>query len=153
MPHRIAATLALLLALGGQANATEVCGWLKETVKRDQFHMFELWLQADGETDFLYQITGAGIVTASMKSHSPGSGTYVLHPRKAEKVWGFGTTLNPPGTIDIGIELHQTPADIFNDAPTPLLAQFSFRRDVPASEKKPPATLAKKQCAAMGKGR
>src|SRR5689334_19555333 len=50
--------------------------------------------------------------------------------------------LNPPGTIDIGTELHQTPADIFNDAPTPLLAQFSFRRDVPAWEKKPPATLA-----------
>lgn len=151
MLARIAATLVLLLALGGQAHATEVCAWLKETLKRDHVYMLELWLQADGETDFLYQITGAGIVTEGSKSHSPGSGTYVLHPRKAEKPWSFGATLNPPGTIDIGVELHQTPADVFDDTPTPILAQFSFHREVPASEKKPPATLAKKQCATLGK--
>jgi hypothetical protein len=34
MFHRIAVALALLLVFGGQANAIEVCGWLKETVKR-----------------------------------------------------------------------------------------------------------------------
>jgi len=151
MLTRIAAALALLLVFGEPAAATEVCAWLKETVKRDHFYMLELWLQADGETDFLYQITGAGIVTEGSKSHSPGSGTYVLHPRKAEKPWEFGTTLNPPATIDIGIELHQTPADIFDDTPTPILAQFMFHREVPATEKKPPATLARKQCATLAK--
>jgi hypothetical protein len=151
MLARIAVALALLLAFGAQSNATEVCAWLKESVKRDQLYMFELWLQADGEMDFLYQITGAGIVTEGSKSHSPGSGTYVLHPHKPEKPWEFGTTLNPPGTIDIGIELHQTPADIFDDTPTPILAQFTFHRDVPAAEKKPPTMLAKKQCATLAK--
>jgi hypothetical protein len=152
MLHRIAATLALLLALGGQANATQVCGWLKETLKRDRLLEVELWLEADGETDFLYRIGGDGIVTTSGKSNSPGSGTYVLHARKPEKPWAFGSTLDPPGKIDITVELHQTPADIFSDAPTPLLARFTFRRDVPATEKKPPPTLAKKQCVVMGKG-
>jgi hypothetical protein len=151
MLTRIAAALVLLLAFDAEAQATEVCAWLKETVKRDQLYMFELWLQADGETDFLYQITGAGIVTEGSKSHSPSSGTYVLHPRKAEKPWEFGATLNPPGTIDIGVELHQTPKDIFSNNPTPVLAQFSFHREVPASEKKPPTTLAKKQCATLAK--
>lgn len=151
MLTRFAAALSLLLIFGEQAAATEVCAWLKETVKRDQLYKFELWLQADGETDFLYQITGAGIVTDGSKSHSPGSGTYVLHPRKPEKPWSFGATLYPPGTIDIGIELHKTPEDIFSKDPTPILAQFSFHRDVPAAEKKPPATLAKKQCATLAK--
>jgi hypothetical protein len=69
--------------------------------------------------------------------------------RSAAKAWGYGSTLDPPGKIDFSIELHQTPTDIFSDAPTPVLASFVFQRDVPKSEKQPPATLAKKQCAEM----
>jgi hypothetical protein len=38
------------------------------------------------------------------------------------------------------------PADIFSEAPKPLLTKFAFERDVSPSEKNPPATLAKKQC-------
>jgi hypothetical protein len=64
-------------------------------------------------------------------------------------MWGIGSTFNPPGKIDITLELHKTPADIFSKEPTPLLAKFSFQREVPASEKKAPKTLAKKQCATV----
>jgi hypothetical protein len=151
MPLKFVAglVLCLCLCLTARAQAKQVCGWLVETNKPDNEHMFDLWLQADGEMDFLYKIGGEGVVTDSSHSHSPSSGTFVLHAGKAEKPWGFGTTLNPPAKIDISIELHQNPADIFSDAPTPLLAKFSFRRDVPESEKKAPPTLAKKQCTAL----
>jgi len=149
MPLRFVAGLMLCFCLTARAQAKEVCGWLVETNKPDNEHSFDLWLQADGEMDFLYKIGGEGVVTESGKSHSPSSGTYVLHAGKAEKPWGFGTTVSPPAKIDISVELHQMPADIFSDAPTPLLAKFSFRRDVPESEKKAPPTLAKKQCTAL----
>jgi hypothetical protein len=99
--------------------------------------------------EFLYQIGGTGMVDASSKSHSPGSGTFALHKGKAATMWGLGATFNPPGTIDISVELHQMPADIFSKESTPLLAQFSFQRNVPESEKRAPRTLAKKQCATV----
>jgi hypothetical protein len=140
-------SLGLLVASG--AHATEVCAWLVEANAADNEIDFELWLQSDGEADVYYQIVGEGVTTESSTSHSPGSGTYVLNAGQASKVWGFGTTVNPPAHIDIGIELHQMPASIFSDAPMPLLAEFSFKRDVPASEVKAPTTLAKKQCMAL----
>ncbi len=41
------------------------------------------------------------------------------------------------------------PADVFSDAPTPVLATFMFKRDVPQSEKAPAKTFARNQCAAV----
>jgi hypothetical protein len=131
------------------AHAAQVCAWMKETIQPEDVYDFELWLQADSDVDFLYQIGGKGVVSESLTGNSPTSATYTLNAGKAEKVWGYGSTLDAPGKIDFSVELHQMPADIFSDAPTPLLAKFIFQRDVPKSEKKPPATLAKKQCAVL----
>jgi len=147
---RYTATLILcLLPLAARAQNTQVCGWLIETGKAEEPYMFDIWLQADAPLDFYYKIGGAGIVADGLKAHSPGSGTFSLKAGKAEKVWGFGSTLYPPAKIEFTIELHQTPADIFSKEPTPLLAEFSFRRSIPETEKKPPPTLAKKQCSAV----
>jgi hypothetical protein len=149
MSLRALVVLCLALALPNAAHATQVCAWLVEANAADNEIDFELWLQSDGDTDFFYQITGEGVVTDSSQSHSKNSGTYSLHAGQASKVWGFGTTVNPPARIDIGIELHQMPASIFSDESTPLLAAFAFKRNVPESETKAPATLAKKQCTAL----
>ena len=151
MLSRLFAALIFCFSLTALAQSTQVCAWLVETAQPDNVYSFDIWLQADAKLDFLYKIGGAGVVTDSGKFHSPGSGTFALNVGKAEKVWGFGVTMDPPAKIDIGIELHQTPADIFSEAPTPLLAKFSFSRAVPESEKKPPPTLAKKQCSAVKK--
>ena len=153
MSKRLVAFCVLLLCWAAPVQATTVCAWMKETVDSDQMHNFDLWAQADGDVDFLYQIGGRGVVTESMTANSPGSGTYSLHAGIAEKMWGYGSTLDPPGKIDFSVELHRTPKDIFSDAPTPLLARFVFRRDVPASETRAPATLAKKQCVVMKSAR
>ena len=146
---RLGAGLLLTLSSAALSQTVQVCGCLVESVKPENVYQFDVWLQTDGELSFLYKMSGAGVVAGSNKTHSPGSGTYVLQAGKAEKPWGFGTTLYPPAKIDITIELHEMPADIFSEAPTPLLAKFDFRRDVPESETKPPATLARKQCLAV----
>ena len=138
-----------LFCWSAPAQAAQVCAWMKETIQGDDVHDFELWLEADSRIDFLYQIGGKGVVTASMTGNSPSSATFSLDPAAPEKVWGYGSTLNPPGKIDFSVELHQMPADIFSDAPTPLMARFAFQRDVPRSETKAPATLARKQCAVL----
>jgi hypothetical protein len=129
----------------------QVCAWMIETNKPDDVHRLDLGLQSERELEFLYVIGGEGIVTPTSKLHSPSSGTYVLHAGKAAEPWGFGGTVDTPAKIDITIELRQMPADIFSKAETPLLAKFSFRRDIPESEKSAPPTLAKKQCAAVKK--
>jgi hypothetical protein len=95
---------------------------------------------------FLIKIDGQGIVDDSGKSNSPETATYSLTAGKAEKVWGVGSTLEPPGAIDETVELHKTPTDIFSDAPTPLLAKFAFQRKIPSNEKTPPKMFAKMQC-------
>jgi hypothetical protein len=146
---RLAAGLLMTLSFAARSQTVQVCGWMVESVKPENVHQFDVWLQTDGELSFFYKMSGAGVVAGSNKTHSPGSGTYVLHAGKAEKPWGFGTTVYPPAKIDITIELHETPADIFSEAPTPLLAKFDFRRDVPESETKPPTTLARRQCVAV----
>jgi len=140
------AGIMLCLSLVAGAQATQVCGWLVETTQPDNVHDFALWLRADGRMEFFYRIGGEGVFTASSKAHAPNSGTFSLNPGKDSKVWGFKTSLNPPGKIDISIALHQMPKDIFSNAPTPVLAKFSFQRNVPESEKKAPPTLAQKQC-------
>jgi hypothetical protein len=50
-------------------------------------------------------------------------------------------------------ELRAIPADIFSEAETPLLASFTFRREIPEGETKPPKTFATKQCATLGNPR
>src|SRR5260370_20544809 len=151
MYPRFIALLMFGLLAAARAETPQVCGWLVETNKPDNVYMFDLWLQADTEMEFLYKIGGEGIVSEGNKAHSPSSGTYVLHSGKPAEPWGFGVTLYPPAKIDISIALHQKPADIFSDAPTPLLAKFTFRRDLPDAEQTAPTTLAKKQCAALSK--
>src|SRR5690349_11969568 len=117
---RFAAALLFCLPLAAPAQ-TQVCGWLIETLKSESTYDFDIWLQSDAPLDFLYKIGGAGVVSESLKAHSPGSGTFNLEAGKATKVWGFGSTIDPPAKLDFTIELHQTPADIFSEKPTPLL--------------------------------
>jgi hypothetical protein len=136
------------LALGAVAmpvGATQVCAWMVEKTGADDLHEVELWMQADGEVRFTYQMAGEGMVTPTSRMYSPGSGTYVLHPGVAAKPWGFGATLSPPGKIDMIAEMHAPTKSIF-DPPGPLLASFTFRRNLPAGEKKAPPVLAVHQC-------
>ena len=149
MSRKWIAALVLIVLLPMPAQAARICGWLVESNQSDDERMVDLWLQSDVDASFLYQIGGKGIVTTSGTSNSPSSATYSLEAGKAEKPWGFGATLDPPGKIDITVELHQMPADIFSKAPTTLLAKFTFQRNILASEKKPPPTLARKQCATI----
>ncbi len=151
MSQKILVALVALFALVLPAHASQICAWLVEANEPDDVRGLTLWLQSDTDVDFLYKVGGDGIVTQSGKSNSPTSATYSLHAGKAESAWQFGLTLDWPGRIDVTVEIHARPADIFSDAPTPLLAKFAFARAIPASEKKPPATLAKKQCASIGK--
>jgi len=148
---RITAGLAFFASLTAQAQTIQICGWLIETNKPDNAHDFDVWLESDTEIEFLYKIGGAGVVTDGMKAHSPGSGTYVLHAKKPEKVWGFGSTLYPPERSTSASLCTRNLRAFFSEAPTPVLAKFVFQRDVPESEEKAPATLAKKQCVAVKK--
>jgi hypothetical protein len=140
------------MAAAAPAHAARVCAWMNETIGDDDYHELTLWLEADGDVDFYYKIKGEGLRSEGMKAHSPNSGTFVLHARKPDKPWGFGATLSPPGEIDVVIELRATPKDIFSDAEPPLLASFTFRRQVPEGETTPPKDLANKQCAALATG-
>jgi hypothetical protein len=110
----------------GQAHAARICAWIVESNQVDDVRQLDLWLQSDADINFLIKVDGDGIVDGSGKSNSPESATYNLTASKAEKVWGFGSTLAPPGMIDETVELHRMPADIFSDAPMPLMARFVF---------------------------
>jgi hypothetical protein len=124
-----------------------------EKVDSESTYTFDIWAETDAPLDFLYKIGGTGVVSEGLKAHSPGSGTFTLRPGKAQRVWGFGSTISPPAKIEFVLEIHQTPADIFSEAPTPLLAEFTFKRSIPESEKKPPPVLAKKQCSVVKSGK
>jgi hypothetical protein len=149
MFRRLMAIYMLAICWTATAQAAQVCAWMKESIAADEEYKFELWLQADTDMDFLYMVGGKGVVTAAMSGNTPAKATYSLHAGKAETVWSTGLTLDAPGTIDFVVELHQMPADIFSDAPTPTLAKFVFDRNVPRPEKQAPATLARKQCAVL----
>jgi len=150
----IRAALASLavLAAAGPAHAAQVCAWMDETIGEDDYHELALWLEADTDFDFYYKIKGEGLRSEDMRAHSPNSGTFFLHPRKPDKPWSFGSTLTPPGDIDVVIELRAMPKDVFSDAETPLLASFTFKRAVPEGETKPPKDFAKRQCATLAPG-
>jgi len=143
------AGLAVLLAAAAPAHAVEVCAWVNETIGEDDYHELELWLEADGKTDFLYKIKGEGLSTENMQAHAPNSGTLVLHARQPSQPWGFGATLSPPGEIDVVVELRAWPKDIFSEEETPLLASFTFRRRVPEGETQPPKDFATRRCATL----
>lgn len=138
--------LMLLWAAPAAAAPVKICAWMTETVDAESNHEFSLWLEADADIQIYYQMAGEGVVTESMRAHSPGSGTFVLHPGEPDKPWGFGATLNPPGEVDIVAEIHETPEDIFSDVPSPLLTAFEFRRHVPEGETTPPPIFAEKRC-------
>jgi hypothetical protein len=145
-PLVLALTLAAALAAGA-AHAAQICAWMTETSNEDNFHEVTLWMQADADVDFYYMIKGEGLkADDGDRFHSPGSGTYVLHKGEADKPWGFGATLYPPGEIDIVAEVHAWPKDIFKAEDSPLLTSFTFHRRVPDGEETPPKTLAARQC-------
>src|SRR5258708_28191632 len=106
-PMRFIVALVFCLPLAAATQAPQVCGWLIERLESENTYAFDIWLQSDARLDFLYKIGGAGVVSESLKAHSPGSGTFTLDAGKATKVWGFGSTLYPPATLDFTIELHQ----------------------------------------------
>jgi len=140
-------------AIAGPAQAVQVCAWIDETIGEDDYHELKLWLEADGEAQVLYKITGEGLVNENSRGNAPNSGTLVLRRKTPNTPWTFGVTLEPPGRIDVIAELRAIPGDIFSDVETPLLASFTFRRDIPEGETTPPKTLATKQCATLGNPR
>jgi hypothetical protein len=148
--HRPLVAGLFAIAFACPAHAVQLCAWMTETSNEDNLHEVTLWMQADADFDFLYKIGGQGLKeNDGNRAHSPGSGTFALDAGKADHPWGFGATLYPPGVIDIVAEVHATPKDVFKDEETPLITSFTFHRDVPDGEEKPPATLAARQCKAV----
>lgn len=142
--------LAMVLAATAiPAHAGQLCGWLVESLKGDNVHQFELWLQAEGDTEVFYRMAGRGIVTEPSGSHAPSRGTYALRNRLPVKVWGFGSALNAPADIDVVAEIYAPPPRGFADRPTPLLAKFSFQRRVSADEGEAGQPFASRQCATV----
>lgn len=147
MPPTISAiVLAAVLSVGAPAHAAQICAWMTEKAEEEDFRSFELWLESDEDIQIYYQMAGRGVIEGENHAHSPGSGTFVLHPGEPDKPWGFGVTFVPPGEIDIVAEIHETPKDIFSDDPSPLLTEFVFRRAVPEGETAPPPVFAQRQC-------
>lgn len=143
----LAAALALIaaVALGEQARAAQLCGWLAETRKADEAHDFSLWLQSDGDVAVFYKMSGKGVVTGSGSSYGPGGGTYSLRPGLPESPWSYGTDIGE-GDIDIAAEIHETPKSVFDETESPLLVQWVFRCHVAEGEKKVPTDFAKRRC-------
>jgi hypothetical protein len=143
------AGLVLLVPLSAPVHAAQICAWLVESSQPQDVRVVTLWLQSDADIDFLYRVYGKGIVTDSGASNAPSTATYNLHAGQAESPWHYGATLEGAGKIDLTVEIRKTPVDVFSDKLSPMLASFTFRRSVPASEKTPSATLANKQCTEM----
>lgn len=146
---RTFAMATLFVAFSLSAQAAKVCAWMVESEAPNDERMLVIWLQSDANIDIFYKIGGRGIVTPGNTGNAPNEGSFSLIAGKADTPWKYGQTLEPPGKIDVTVELDKMPADIFSDAPKPVLAKFAFERAVPEAEKKPPATLAKKQCATV----
>lgn len=154
MLRTLLAGIAAAAALSGSAQAVQVCAWMDETLGEDDYHELKLWLEAtDGEADVVYKIKGDGLVNENSRGNAPNSGTLFLRRNAPNTPWTFGVTLEPPGRIDVIAELRVKPADIFSEDETPLLAAFTFRREIPEGETIPPKTFAAKQCATLGNPR
>ena len=150
MLRRALCIFAATLSLAPPVHAAQVCAWIVETNGTDEDERdMKLWLQSDADMDFMVRIDGDGIVNGMGKSNSPMKATFTLNAGQADSPWSYGATLDAPAKIDETVTLSKMPADIFSDAPTPVLATFAFKRDVPQSEKAPTKTFARKQCAAV----
>ena len=119
-----------------------------ESEQPDDERMLKIYLSSD-PCGFFLQGRRQRDRLSGNAGNAPNDGTFTLHAGQTDSPWSYGQTLEPPGSIDVNIEIHQTPADIFSDKPTPLWANFVFRRNIPGSEKKPPAIFMKKQCATI----
>lgn len=138
----------ILLSLSmpcAEADATRLCAWMDESWEEDTLRL-KLWLETDQRASFHYGVTGSGLSDAHGRSHSPSSGTYVLEPGAADSPWGFAATIQPPGKIDIGVEIREFPKDIFDETPSPLIVAFAFERAIPDGEVQAPRSLAERQC-------
>ena len=141
------ALLALATVFSAPADAAKMCAWMTEK-DEPQDRLLTIYLSSDTEVHFFFKVGGKGIVDKEGDgANAPNDGTFVLQAGQTDSPWQFGTTLYPPGAIDVSIEIHQKPEDIFSDKPTPLWTTFTFRRSIPANEKKAPTILSKKQCA------
>ena len=145
LPRILTALIALLLCPAA-GRAAEICAWLVEANQPENVRSFDIWLQSDADMVFLYNVYGKGIITSSGEANAPANGTYNLRAGNAQQVWNYSPTFYPPGKIDITVEIHKVPSDYYSSGPTPLLASFTFARNIPASEKSPPPILATKQC-------
>jgi hypothetical protein len=156
MRFAAALTVSLLLAasahpapaLAAAPKPVQVCAWIDEVGEPDSQHTLKLWLQADGDVVGIYEIAGEGLVGEAVRSHSPASGSLVLHPGKAVSPWSFGATLSPPGRIDVIVRLRAPTASIF-DPPGPVMVEYAFRRVVPEDEANSPPVFAERQCKAL----
>jgi len=140
---------AALLAFsfsGLTAHADQICAWLVESNQPGNVRKLDLWLQSDANVDFVYKVTGRGIVTIAGDANSPLDSTYHLDPNQPRQAWSYASTFYPPGKIEITVEIDKLQRDVYSTAPTLALAAFAFKREVPASEKSPPDTLARQQC-------
>jgi hypothetical protein len=146
MLRRLLAATILTIAGCAPAGATQICAWMTETNEFGHERQLDLWLSGDTPIDFIYMVTGRGVATVSGDAFSPLTSTFHLDPGQPRKAWSFSTALYPPAKIDITLEIHKMPSDIYSNAPTPLLAKIPFKREIPASETNPPDTLAQKQC-------
>lgn len=145
---RLLIALAALLLAAPSAQAANVCAWIVESNDPQGTRQFDLWLQSDKDIQGFDLVTGGqGVVTASGASMSPSTATYALDAGKPDKAWGMGHAIDGPGKIDITVELRKSSMDDTPENKLPLLAHYAFERAIPPNEKKPPATLAKHQCA------
>jgi hypothetical protein len=146
MLRQIMAALAVFVASLAPAHGAEFCAWLVESEQYGGVRNLDLWLQADTTINIAADIYGRGIVSFNGESNAPGSFAFALNAGVAAKTWNHAAPLDPPGRIEITAEIRKVPDASSFDTMRPLIAQFAFSRDVPAGEKEPPATLAKKQC-------
>ena len=124
------------------APSSSICAWLVEPSQPD-VRQLDLWLQSDADVDFLIKVDGEGIVDGSGKSNSPESATYGLTAGQADKAWASGSTLGATkwSTAQDGRRILERA-----DAPP---REARIQRKIPADEKMPPDTLAKKPCATL----
>lgn len=149
MRPTIAIFAALALTASAKAaGAAQVCAWMDETAGPDNLRQVKLWLQSDSAVDFTYELGGDGLADASGKMHSPSSGSFHLDAGQTDSPWSFGATLVPPGRIDVTVTLHAPTPSIF-DPPGPVIALYTFRRQIPDGETKIPPALAQHQCVSI----
>lgn len=73
MPQmRFAAALLLCLPFATQAQ-TQVCGWMIEKLESETTYTWDIWLQSDAPLDFFYKMSGAGVISETLKPHAPGA--------------------------------------------------------------------------------